>query len=340
MAIQNRRGDYSDFDPQKMVPGEWAVVLSGDPNSERGRAVYMAFDVGEIERMATYEDMQENIVSATTDVQAQFASELTQTIANANAAVDEMRDDVDEEIASAAETVNALSIQANTATGNARVATAQANQAAETAYNAADSVRVIIETGSTVASWNNRTGLVVPQAGDYNSSQITHNGTTVADGLTFDDVPLANSARAVKSSGLFSILGNTALGTVATTITGAIKELLDKINNRKIIWRTYTFTGIGINPNRVFSTARNIAVSGYKPFAVAGFQVQDNDTGGKNSGWCVIDRMWLGTETIDGAPTDAIVYTIWNQNTDETTGMAVVKVSFRIAYVSSEVFSL
>lgn len=337
MAIQNRRGDYSDFDPQKMVPGEWAVVLSGDPNSERGRAVYMAFDVGEIERMATYEDMQENIVSATTDVQAQFASELTQTIANANAAVSDMRDDVDEEIASATETVNALSIQANTATGNARVATEQANQAAETAYNAADSVRVIIETGSTVASWNNRTGLVVPQAGDYNSSQITHNSTTVADGLTFDDVPLANSARAVKSSGLFSILGNTALGTVASTITGAIKELLDKINNRKIIWRTYTFTGIGIGANLNYSTARDIAVSGYRPFALAGWLVQNDDVNGKNAGWCVVDRLWLGTETIGGTATDAIVYTVWNQNTEE---QANVKVLFRVAYVSSDVFSV
>ena len=65
MAIQNRRGNYADFDPQKMVAGEWAVVQSGDPNSTRGKAVYMAFNVGDIERMATYEDMQENIVSAT-----------------------------------------------------------------------------------------------------------------------------------------------------------------------------------------------------------------------------------------------------------------------------------
>ena len=53
MAIQNRRGAYSDFDPQKLVPGEWAVVQSGDPNSESGKAVYMAFDVGDVQRMAS-----------------------------------------------------------------------------------------------------------------------------------------------------------------------------------------------------------------------------------------------------------------------------------------------
>lgn len=134
---------------------------------------------------------------------------------------------------------------------------------------------------------------------------------------------------------LIEKVGNTAMGTTATTLTGAIKELLDKITGRKIIWRTYTFTGIGIGANLNYSTARNIAVSGYKPFGIAGWQVQDNDVDGRNSGWCVVDRIWLGTETIDNVATDAIVYTIWNQNTSQS---ANVKVLFRVAYVSSDVF--
>ena len=230
MAIQNRRGEYNDFDPQKLVPGEWAVVLSGDPNSVRGKAVYMAFDVGDIERMATYEDMQENIVSATTDVQAQFADELTQTIADANTAVTNMRSDVDDEIASATNAVDALTRQVNTATNDARSSTAQALSAANTATAAAQSVQSIIDGAQAVLSWNDRVGLVVPQIGDYTSALITHGDTTVEDALEFDSAPTANSTRAVQSGGVFAILGNTALGTVATTITGAIKELLTRIN--------------------------------------------------------------------------------------------------------------
>ena len=31
MAIQMRRGDYSDLDATKLLPGEFAIVTSGDP---------------------------------------------------------------------------------------------------------------------------------------------------------------------------------------------------------------------------------------------------------------------------------------------------------------------
>ncbi len=219
MAIQNRRGDYNDFDPQQLVPGEWAVVLSGDPHSTRGKAVYMAFDVGDVERMATYEDMQENIVSATTDVQAQFAAELTQTINDANSAVDDMQTSIDNEIQSASDTVATLTTNTNTAINSARQATTQANDAAETAFDAAESVRSIIESGQTVASWNNRTGLVVPVAGDYTSQQITHDNTTVADMLVFDETPSANSNRAVKSGGVYAQRRNNLAAGYGTTGT-------------------------------------------------------------------------------------------------------------------------
>lgn len=134
---------------------------------------------------------------------------------------------------------------------------------------------------------------------------------------------------------LVESIGNTAMGTTATTLTGAIKELLDKITGRKIIWRTYTFSDIGIGANLVSSAARNIAYSGYKPIAIAGWQVVDHDVEGRNSGWCVVDRLWLGAEVIDGTTTDAVVYTVWNQNTTQS---ARVKLMVRIAYVSADVF--
>lgn len=58
MAIQNRRGVYSDFTPSKMVPGELAVVQSGDPNNTSGKAVYAAFGAsGDVKRLATEDDL-------------------------------------------------------------------------------------------------------------------------------------------------------------------------------------------------------------------------------------------------------------------------------------------
>ena len=71
MAIQNRRGPYNKFDPQKMLPGEWAVVLEGDVNATDGRAVYMCFAAGDVKRMATYEDMVDNIREASGDAIAE-----------------------------------------------------------------------------------------------------------------------------------------------------------------------------------------------------------------------------------------------------------------------------
>jgi len=235
MAIQNRRGNYADFDPQKMVAGEWAVVQSGDPNSTRGKAVYMAFNVGDIERMATYEDMQENIVSATSDVQAQFASELTQTINDANSAVDDMQTSIDNEIQSASDTVATLTTNTNTAINSANTAAATANAAADRANDAVEAIQAIIDTDSVVLSWNGRTGEVNPQVGDYTSAQITHGSGTVSSALTFDSAPTAGSQRAVQSGGVYSVLGNETMGTTATTITGAIAELVTKRSNNLVV---------------------------------------------------------------------------------------------------------
>ena len=64
MAIQTRRGTYNDFDPEKLLPGEWATVQSDDPASADGKSMYMCFAPGEVKRMATYEDMVQNIDSA------------------------------------------------------------------------------------------------------------------------------------------------------------------------------------------------------------------------------------------------------------------------------------
>lgn len=56
MAIQIRRGDYLNFDPQKMKPGELAVVQTNDPEGD-GTALYFCTTAGTVKRLASYEDM-------------------------------------------------------------------------------------------------------------------------------------------------------------------------------------------------------------------------------------------------------------------------------------------
>lgn len=58
MAIQNRRGKYADFDPSKMVEGEFAVVQEGDSaNATDGKSVYISFQTGSAVRLARADEV-------------------------------------------------------------------------------------------------------------------------------------------------------------------------------------------------------------------------------------------------------------------------------------------
>lgn len=70
MAIQFRRGDYEDFQPSKMVAGEPAVVQSGDSTTTTGKGVYICFTPGDVQRLATYEEMTHDIETAMEGSQA------------------------------------------------------------------------------------------------------------------------------------------------------------------------------------------------------------------------------------------------------------------------------
>ena len=86
MAIQNRRGIYQDFDPEKLLPGEWAVVVGGDEKSADGTSVYISMGTGKVKRMATYEDMTSNLNQASAEVRAQMVSDIKAASASATTA--------------------------------------------------------------------------------------------------------------------------------------------------------------------------------------------------------------------------------------------------------------
>lgn len=130
MAIQSRRGAYGDFDPNKMLPGEWASVLKDDPKAQDGKSVYMCFAAGDVKRMATYEDMKDNIKEATGDVVQEVTEEYAGEIKAATKAANDA--------ASAAESATDA---ANTATGSANTAASSATAAAKAANDAAKNVK-------------------------------------------------------------------------------------------------------------------------------------------------------------------------------------------------------
>ena len=130
MAIQSRRGDFNDFDPSKLLPGEWAVVLKGDPKAPDGRTVYKCFAAGVVKRMATYEDMKDNIKEATGDVVKEVAEEYTDEIKAATKAA-----------SNAAAAAESATNAATTATGSANTAASSATAAAKVANDAAKNVK-------------------------------------------------------------------------------------------------------------------------------------------------------------------------------------------------------
>lgn len=89
MAIQMRRGKFTNFIPSKLLPGEYAVVQGDDPSVRDGRSVYMAFAAGVVKRLATYEDMVENVSSALVDAIGDAAERLTERAEAINAAAEE-----------------------------------------------------------------------------------------------------------------------------------------------------------------------------------------------------------------------------------------------------------
>ena len=56
-VIQFRSGAYADYDPAKMQAAEPAVVLSGDPDTEDGKSVRVAFGSGTDKRLLTEDDL-------------------------------------------------------------------------------------------------------------------------------------------------------------------------------------------------------------------------------------------------------------------------------------------
>ena len=128
MAIKLRRGAYADFDPSKMDEAEVAVVQSGDPSSNDGKAAYLAFTPGQVKRLATHEDIQNEVAMATDDI----ATNLTQQIE-----------------AAVADDLEAAQTAATNASTSAQTASTKASEAAQSASQAAQTVANIIDNTLT-----------------------------------------------------------------------------------------------------------------------------------------------------------------------------------------------
>lgn len=98
MAIQMRRGLKKDFDPTKMLPGEWAVAIDADTNNQ---IVWMCFAPGVVKRMGTYEDFMAQMDEFKVELEEEFRGlfeQMAEEIRSDLALVDRRLHEIDEEL--------------------------------------------------------------------------------------------------------------------------------------------------------------------------------------------------------------------------------------------------
>lgn len=131
-TIQMRRGRMDDFDPSKLLPGEWAVSIDADTKKQ---VVWMCFAAGVVKRMGTYEDFKWQFEELAEEIKEQYIKEFN--------AIQEEMERLESQAASSAATATQKATAASTSAANAATsattATQKATAASASATNAANS---------------------------------------------------------------------------------------------------------------------------------------------------------------------------------------------------------
>ena len=262
MAIQHRHGDFKDFDPNKMVTAELAVVTSGDPASPTGRTLYVCFAPGVVKRIVSYEDFENELQNATEEIQQAFTQEIRTAITN--------------------------SIAATNAANEAKEAADLAAEAARKAAEAAGAYVLGDISGKTV-KFTEAEGRENINTGESTATMFGKIKKWFAD--------LKNIAFTGNYSDLLNvpeIVNNRTTTKEGTVLDGrqgkAIQDEFDKLNTntKKLIWiRDYQTEHFSIPAGTAKSheTAAP-AVEGYHPAGIAGIYH------GNNNGDIVISKFY------------------------------------------------
>lgn len=190
----------------------------------------------------------------------------------------------------------------------------------KTAGTAVENMSLVVIKGTPAAS---------------NPAVPSHNTGLIADGDSPVDFPLYR----VRIDGI-SITDVAALVDYAASMSNleiSYNYLLRTVLNSmtKVAVASMGFTTIGIGANLVYTGTRDIHRDGYKPVAIRSYTIENNSSGGKNAGWCVLQNPKFTTLQVNNETVDALKFTIWNQHASQN---AVVQINFEIAYVSENSF--
>ena len=198
MAIQMRRGLMRDFDPYKMLPGEWAVSIDASTSNQ---IVWMCFEPGVCKRMGTYEDFVEQVKEATADVKTEYSEEF-------NTILNEVKT-LSNQVSSNKNTVVSIKTDIqNTYLPQIQKALSDAQLKAESAKNSADAAAISEANAKTseknaksseTAAKNSQTNAA---ASESNAKTSAANAATSASTATTKATAAANSASSAATSAL------------------------------------------------------------------------------------------------------------------------------------------
>ena len=226
MAIQNRRGSYTHFDPTKMVAGEFAVVQQNDPNTTDGKSVYIAFSPNDLKRLATHEELenynqeaqlaaeaaeeaQEAAEAALADVQtlktatetaagnaAQSAQDAADTLASVETSVQAMKEQALEDFAEEAEAKHDELMEDIIATGQAIANTKTqaetiASQALSTATNAENHMASLDSQMADIKTQLNNVSIDPDDLGLYQDADTYYVYPTYKGVVSENGIPLS-----------------------------------------------------------------------------------------------------------------------------------------------------
>lgn len=134
MAIQVRRGLKKDFDPSKMLPGEWAVSIDSVSSNQ---IVWMCFAAGVCKRMGTYEDFYAQITEATKDIRDSYVSDFDEIKADIELIADVVSSNKEEVLIIKSDIVNTYLPQIRQYVSDAQMAASTATSKANSASDSA-----------------------------------------------------------------------------------------------------------------------------------------------------------------------------------------------------------
>lgn len=228
-----RRGQRKDFQPTKLLPGEWAVSIDSITDNQ---IVWMCFAPGVTKRMGTYEDFKQQIAEASEEILNEYRTQLNIILAEVQQIAQQVRNDKDAVVVikTQIETQYIPQMQqlltdaaAEVEKAKQEVAKAEA-EAVKSANSAADS-KTSADASAASAS----------DSEDFSKMSESHNhgGTGVRAGEDTDNSKYW-SEQSKKHLDDTVQAGIDAVGNIGTAESGAIgnidqaeKDALDSINN-------------------------------------------------------------------------------------------------------------